>query len=463
MGAAIGLGTDETYVVAAGRVLRLGYFDHPPAVWWLSWLGAHLAGTDAPLAVRLPFILLFAGTTWLMFALTARLFDARAGLWAAVALNLSPVLGLTTAGWVLPDGPLVFFLLAATLFLVRALERDDFYRDWLGFGLCAGLAVFSKYNAVLVLGGAGLHLLSSPRDRRWLARPQPYVAAAVACAVFAPVVVWNAAHGWASFAFQGARAGARALHPFGPLIVLGGEALFLLPWIWAGLMACFVAGLRAGPGADRKTWLLCCMAAPPIVLFALVAAWSSGRVLFHWAAPGYLMLFPLLGREIAVRLHRRDVRAWIWGTAALTAVALLLIAVEFNAAPAQAALARLHLRQDPNLEAVDWRELRDVLAARGVLTTPGLVAGAANWRDAGRLDYALGGAVPVLCLSDDRRQYGLNAPPAAFSGRPVLVVTRANGQVPDAYVADWRPLAPVTIHHDGRPVLDLALALGRVR
>jgi hypothetical protein len=45
--------------------------------------------------------------------------------------------------------------------------------------------------------------------------------------------------------------------------------------------------------------MLACLAAPPIVVFALISAWSSQRVLFHWAAPGYLMLFPLLGRFVA--------------------------------------------------------------------------------------------------------------------------------------------------------------------
>ncbi|HET6239206.1 MAG TPA: hypothetical protein VFE41_30270, partial [Acetobacteraceae bacterium] len=52
-GSALGLGVDESYMVAAGRTLSLGYFDHPPASWWLSWGAAHLLGTEAPIAVRL--------------------------------------------------------------------------------------------------------------------------------------------------------------------------------------------------------------------------------------------------------------------------------------------------------------------------------------------------------------------------------------------------------------------------
>ncbi|HUC72965.1 MAG TPA: hypothetical protein VMS01_17385, partial [Stellaceae bacterium] len=45
--AALGLGVDESYMVAAGRGLQLSYFDHPPIAWWLAWGAAHLAGNDS--------------------------------------------------------------------------------------------------------------------------------------------------------------------------------------------------------------------------------------------------------------------------------------------------------------------------------------------------------------------------------------------------------------------------------
>ena len=121
-GAALGLGVDESYMVASGRVLGIGYYDHPPVSWWLSWGAAHVFGVETPIAVRLPFIALFALSTWLMYRLGIATADARAGLWAAVLLNLSPVFGVTTGTWVLPDGPLDCALLGAALCLVRALE-----------------------------------------------------------------------------------------------------------------------------------------------------------------------------------------------------------------------------------------------------------------------------------------------------------------------------------------------------
>ena len=70
-GVALGLGVDESYMVASGRVLSLGYYDHPPAAWWLSWSAAHLFGSEVPIVVRLPFIALFALSTWLMYRLGA--------------------------------------------------------------------------------------------------------------------------------------------------------------------------------------------------------------------------------------------------------------------------------------------------------------------------------------------------------------------------------------------------------
>ncbi|MGH7155346.1 MAG: glycosyltransferase family 39 protein [Acetobacteraceae bacterium] len=300
---ALGLGVDESYMVATGRSLAFGYFDHPPAAWWMQWAAAHLFGTEAPLVVRLPFILAFALSTWLMYRLGSVVAGSRAGLWAAVLLNLSPVFGVTTGTWVLPDGPLDCALLGAALCLVHALPSRGRVAImwWIGAGLCAGLALFSKYSAALTIGGAFLYLLTNPTHRRWLARPEPYLAGLIAALIFAPVVAWNVAHDWASFAFQGERAAGLRFHPLQPLVVLGGEALFVLPWIWLPMMAVFVRALRRGP-AEWQGWLLCCLGAPQIVAFAAIAAWSSQRVLFHWAAPGYLMLFPLLGAAVAERI-----------------------------------------------------------------------------------------------------------------------------------------------------------------
>lgn len=414
---ALGLGVDESYMVTAGRVFSLGYFDHPPASWWLSWAAAHLAGTEAGVIVRLPFIVLFAVSTWLMARLGTLLGGPRAGFWAAVALNLSPVFGITGATWVLPDGPMIAALTAAALCLVHAI-RGDSPRWWIGAGACAGLAMFSKYSAVLPIAGVLLFLLVHRDQRHWLRRAEPWLAGLVALAAFSPVIIWNATHGWASFAFQGERAAGLRFRPLAPFEVLGGAALFVLPWI---AVPALILAWRALRGADPLRRLLVFLAAPPILGFALVAAWSGQRVLFHWPAPGYLMLFPLLGVAIAELIDRAWVRRSVAATVALTlgAVALVSAQTRFDILGGSLALV---MRKDPTIEGVNWTSLREDLTARGLLR-PGTVVGVPNWRDAGKIAYGLGPDVTVLCLSRDARQFGLAFPPAAHLGQDVLILT----------------------------------------
>ncbi|HET8996669.1 MAG TPA: glycosyltransferase family 39 protein [Acetobacteraceae bacterium] len=447
--ASTGLGVDESYMISAGRVLSLGYFDHPPAAWWLSWGAAHLFGSEAPVVVRLPFIALFALSTWLMARLGAAVAGPRAGLWAAVLVNLSPVFGITTATWVLPDGPLDCALLGAALCMLHALPAGGraAWGWWATAGLCAGLAMFSKYSAGLTVLGAGLYLLASAPHRHWLARPQPYLAGVVALLVFSPVLVWNATHHWASFAFQGDRAEGLRFHPFASFGVLAGEALFVLPWIWAPMMVAWIAALRRG-SADWRRWLLCWLGMPPIVLFAAIAVWSSQRVLFHWAAPGYLMLFPLLGEAVALRIGHPVVRRILIGTAALAVGALVVIGTQLSLGwlePVVMAFAR----HDPTVEGIDWSSVRADLAARGLLHS-GTVVGVPNWRDAGKIAYALGPEVTVLCLNRDSRQFGFAHPAAAYLGHDVLVLAPEHRErVPAELGADFRALrrlpdAPIT-------------------
>ena len=454
MAASVGLGVDESYMVAAGREVAWGYFDHPPLSWWLSAGAAKLFGSEDPVAVRLPFILLFALSTFLMFRLAADLFGARAGLWAAVTLNMAPVLGVTTASWVLPDGPLVAALLGFGLCLHHAL-RTDAWRWWLGAGLCAGLAMLSKYTAVLTFAGAFVAIATlAPRA---LLRPPPWAAGLVALAVFSPVVIWNAANGWASFAFQGARAGVRKLDLAAPFVTIGGEALFLLPWIWLPLAVLWARALWRSP-SDRAPWLLAWLGFGPIVLFVVISAWSP-RVLYHWAAPGYLFVFPLLGRWVAEQLDLRPamMQRALAGTAVLLLVGLGVAATEMR-------LNLLALRGDPLRQGLDWTPLRAALAERGLLDRP--IVGP-SWNDTGKLDYALGGAPPVFCLNADCRQLAFRSRTAHdLLGQDVLILAPRQDEtrIRAAYAPLFEAietLPPVTFALPGRKEVAVGVHVGR--
>src|SRR5436190_16283025 len=94
LAAITGFSFDESYDVVAARSVALGYFDHPPLAMWLIAAAVRLFGSESNLVVRLPTLLLFAGTTWFVYRLAWRLFTPAAALVAALALNLSPLFGV---------------------------------------------------------------------------------------------------------------------------------------------------------------------------------------------------------------------------------------------------------------------------------------------------------------------------------------------------------------------------------
>jgi 4-amino-4-deoxy-L-arabinose transferase-like glycosyltransferase len=378
-------------MVAAARVPAFGYFDHPPLAWWLVTASVRLAGSEAALVVRAPFILLFALSTWLMARLTRDLatgdLEQRswAGVRAAAWFNLAPLFGVTTGSWVLPDGPLIACLLASGVLFLRALDTGRL--AWfLAAGATLGLAADAKYSAVLTGLGMLLYLVSIPEGRRWLRRPHPWLAAAFALIVFSPVVWWNGHHHWASFAFQGGRADGHHLNLPGPIVLLAGGAALLLPWAWWWMAR------RLVPAWRDPRWRFCvAIAAPAVLLFALVATFSRG-VLVHWPAPGYLFLVPLLGLMPPPRE-----RAWLAASAACIAVLLTgwLIVVRSGLIPSE----------ETRLQVADWHGLRTSLAERGLLDRPNTILAATSWIETGKIARALGPQTRTLCFNIDCRQF----------------------------------------------------------
>lgn len=466
-GAALGLGIDESYTVATARHPQLSQFDHPPAAWWLAWAASQLSGTENGFALRLPFMLLCALTTWLMFRLTALLFGEKAGFWAAATLNLAPVIGWTSGTWILPDGPLNAALVAGTWAVALAVlgARSTAPLWWIAAGACGGLALLAKFHGAFLFAGTGLFLISSPRHRRWLASPWPYAGVLVTVLVFLPVIVWNQQHGWVSVAFQGGRVHGQGISPLGPLVALAGQALYLLPWLWLPLVACLLKALLEGPGDDRR-WLLACLAIGPILAFTAVGL-AGVRVLPHWAAPGYLMLFPLLGAEVAAAIEagNRYVRPWLMATAASLVILLAGVTIVARLPWPAIELPAGKRIPYPLEESLDWSDLEAELARRGLTDKPGIFIAGTRWHEAGKIDYALGGKLPVLCLCRDPRGYGLITRPEAHIGEDALIIGRrlTTERIRAAYgpyFTSIEELAPIIITHAGAAAFELSVYLG---
>ena len=428
--ALVGLGVDEAYTLAIARRLQLSSFDHPPLHLWLVHLCAGLSGYGR--LARIPFIAVFAGSSWLLFELTRRLFGSKAGVWAVLALNLSAFFSVVASSWVLPDGPLMFCLLAAACGLAplvvegRGLAPSprEAWHAWIGAGLWLGLAGLCKYQAVIFAFGGLLFLASTPVGRAWLRRPQPYVAAGLALAVFSPVLIWNAQHHWVSFAFQGARAApAHGLLPAAVLSALLGQAALLLPWIFVPLTVAGWRGLRSGP-ADAPRWLCVTLGAPLVVLFLVTPVWGQTG-LPHWAMPGWLMLMPLLGDSLA-RSARESAWPRLWASVSLTLLLLLWALLVSDAATGWVGQAwpRLLAKGDPTLEAVEWTGLAEDPANQSWLARPGVFVVSMKWNEAGRLRPLFGDKTQIRVFSDDPRGFAFDDPPASRVGHDALIVVK---------------------------------------
>lgn len=462
----LGLGVDESYTVATSRQLQMGVFDHPPLAWWMTWGMRSLTGSEHPLAVRIPFVLAFCLTTWFTYALTRLLYGPQAGFWAAVAVNIPPVIGWTSGTWVLPDGPLFVGLTGGAYALARVLfvtRQSPLW--WLAAGFAGGIAMLSKLHGVFLFAGAFVFLLTSPRYRSWLATPWPYLGSLIALGMLTPAIVWNAQHDWISLTFQAQRGEATRFSIGALLTLIGGQMLFLLPLVWVALVMVWTKALRRGPGAPRD-WLLVCLASGPIVIFTITGLWAH-RVLPHWAVPGFLLLMPLLGREIAraLALSQRWVKPWLWLSAGLTSLLVpAVIALAYLPWPTLS-LAGSRPLGDPLAETEDWNGVQMELAGRGLLK-PDVVAVSTAWYEAAKLDLALAGRVPVLCLAPDPRGYGVIVNPKSYLGRDAVIVTRtlSPAQIASDYAPYFESVArqpDIVVGRNGRP--DYALSVYTAR
>ena len=414
-------GIDEAYTLAVARRLAWSYFDHPPLHQWIAHAAAFAFGESD--AARLPFIALFALTSWLVFVLTCDLFGAAAALWALFALNATPFFFAAAGEWILPDGPLLFALAGAALAVSRVFfhKQAAAWPSWLAAGFCLGLAGLSKYNAVFFPLGLALFLALAPEQRRWLRHPAPYAGALVALAMVAPVLVWNSDNGWASFLFQGER-GAPGGHwrPIQVGAMALSEIALLSPWLFAPLLLGLVAAGRrvlARPDDGGRRLFLLCLALPAIVVFTLTPLWGA-RGLPHWPMPGWLFAYPLLGVWFAERRPFARRSFAVVSTAALALLAALAVAEARTGF--LVSLAPSLSGADPTLESLNWSKLRQSpLFSAG--EPPAFVV-ATKWTEAGKIAMAVGREVPVLVLSGEPHGFAFLNDPTAFVGKDAVIV-----------------------------------------
>jgi 4-amino-4-deoxy-L-arabinose transferase-like glycosyltransferase len=198
------LRTDEAYYWTWSKENVLSFLDHPPMIAWFIRFGTAIFG-DTNLGVRFTGILAMLVTQLLLADIVRRVtHDVRAVVMVLLFPEAALYYGLLMAK-VSPDVALIPFAIAMVWALIRLWEGGD-ARWWLAAGVFGGLALLSKFTAVMLIPAVLAFMLVPDWRGRWLRSPYPWLAALIAVALFLPVLIWNAGHDWASFRFQFVRA-----------------------------------------------------------------------------------------------------------------------------------------------------------------------------------------------------------------------------------------------------------------
>jgi dolichol-phosphate mannosyltransferase len=320
---------EEAYYWNYSRHLDIGYLDHPPMVAWLIRLGTDVFG-QSQFGVRVGALCCGLVTSVFAYRLTRNLFDEASALAALVLAQALPFFFLSGL-LMTPDAPLTAAWAASLYYLERALIAGR-SQAWWRAGLSLGIGAISKYSIGLLVPVTLGFMLWDHKSRRWWWHWEPYVAALLAFAIFSPVILWNAQHEWASFAFQTSRRLAEvprfALHK-----LLASILILITPTgalaVAAALMSVKPADTGAEPehadgdAARRRLFITMAVLIPltPFALFSL-----RHEVKLDWTGAPWVAALPIMAAGmISTGTALSGFRAWIRTAWAPTLVTMLLI------------------------------------------------------------------------------------------------------------------------------------------
>lgn len=285
---------EEAYYWNYANHLDIGYLDHPPMVAMLIKITTLLFGVNE-FAVRLSALVCWFFSAWFVFKLT-HLIRSDAGIYAVILLSIFPFFFLQSMV-ITPDDPLILCWSATLYSLFRAVVKNE-TKYWYASGLWMGLGLLSKYTMVLLGFTTLIYITLVPEYRFWFKRKEPYLCALIAMVCFIPVILWNATHEWASFAFQSTRR-LNAQDHFSFDQYLGLLLLFLTP---LGLLSLWKL-YRPQPITtlfgmeDNTKRFLQCYTLVPLLVFGVFSL--KHQIKFNWIGPGLLATIPWISIGIS--------------------------------------------------------------------------------------------------------------------------------------------------------------------
>lgn len=300
---------DELYYMAAAQHLDLGYVDYPPFIALATGFERAIFGSSV-LAIRLmPAI----ANAVLVLIAAAMVMELGGGLLAqclaAMAVALGPVF-LGSSGLMSMD-PFDQLWWGLTAFILLRLIKHEEPRQWLLFGLVAGVGMITKVTMSFYCFALVVGLLLSPNRRllfnRWLV-----LGGLIALVIFSPYIIWQFLHGFPTLDFWKFYATSKT-YPVTPLEFFGQQVqtinLFAFPLALAGLY--FLFFVPNGKPYRVFAWAY-------LILYVL---FTIQKTKFYFLSPAYPVLFASGAYAIEQFVSTRP--RWNW--LSITYVGTLLI------------------------------------------------------------------------------------------------------------------------------------------
>mgnify|MGYP006265612471 CR=1 FL=1 len=403
-----GLVFDEAYYRLWGLFPGWGYFDHAPMVAWWVALGQGLAG-DTALGTRLLGPLSALVGSLLLWRTAFLLFGRATANQSVLVFNamLLPSVGSIT---MTPDVPSVFFW-GTTLWALTELRASQDARWWLVIGVLIGLDLLSKYSGVFLGLGILLWLLSDKTERHWFTHPLPYLGALIAIALFSPVIYWNAAHDYVSFAKQLSRTQGENFEPHYIFDLIGAQWLLMTPLIGGIALYSFSENLYTLiPSRTMPTTVLVATSLPFAAYLLLHSL--HDRVNANWPAP----LMPALAILTAVALEKIQSR-FLRPTALASGYAILAIVFIEIIHP----FLPIPPASNPAMLTRGWNDLANELETIAKERGLSWIA-TGSYEHTGGLGFALHDRMKVIQINE-RIRYGFMPPPdQTLTTKPALFI-----------------------------------------
>jgi 4-amino-4-deoxy-L-arabinose transferase-like glycosyltransferase len=342
---------DEAQYWTWSRELAFGYFSKPPMIAWVIRGMSAICG-DGEACIRAASPLLYTIAAFMIYLSGRALYGARVGFWSAIVFATLPGLSYSS-NLITTDVPLIVMwtiMLYAWAMLVK--------RRSMGFaillGAAIGLGLLAKQAMIYAVLCIACHAAVSREARDALRGGRGVVAAALALALFAPNVIWNAQHGFPTVKHTEANIGWQYpfIHPLRLIEYVGVQFGVFGPILLVVLMR--TAWRELHKSSDQGKLLLLCFSLPVLALLAVQALLS--RAHGNWSATAYPAA-SILVTAVMLELNRTILFR-------ISLALHLALAVALAAAPAFARQWPIFERLQFTSRVIGWRETAAMVRAK---------------------------------------------------------------------------------------------------